>query len=129
RFKMADDNPQITLRRATREDTPTLGRIVYEAFKAIADEHNFPPDFESAERAIGTVGSILASPGFYSVVAEIDGRVAGSNFMDERNPIAGIGPITVDPSIQNQGIGRRMMIDAIERARARGFAGTRLVQT
>jgi hypothetical protein len=27
---------------------------------------------------------LLSHPGFYSVVAELDGRVAGSNFLDER---------------------------------------------
>jgi ribosomal protein S18 acetylase RimI-like enzyme len=71
----------------------------------------------------------LAHPGVYSVVAECDGRVLGSNFLDERNPIAGIGPITVDPAVQNQSIGRQLMFDVLARGAQRGVAGVRLVQS
>ena len=73
--------------------------------------------------------SLISNPGVYTVVAEADGTIAGSNFMDERNPIAGIGPISVDPSVQNQSIGRQLMENVLERVRARNFAGVRLVQT
>jgi hypothetical protein len=55
--------------------------------------------------------------------------VVGSNFLDERGPIAGIGPITVDPAAQNQSIGRRLMLDVIERCTRRGVAGVRLLQS
>jgi len=120
---------KINMRRATREDAAVLGRIDYDAFKAIGDAHNFPPDFPSVDAAVGTVTSLISNPGFYSVPAAVDGTIAGSNFMDERNPIAGIGPISVDPALQNQSIGRRLMEDVLERAGARNFAGVRLVQT
>jgi hypothetical protein len=46
----------------------------------------------------------VGTPGFYGVVAERDARIIGSNFLDERGTIAGIGPITVDPDVQNQGV-------------------------
>jgi predicted N-acetyltransferase YhbS len=120
---------KLNMRRATLEDAAVLGQINYDAFKAIGDAHNFPPDFPSVDQAIGTVTSLISTPGFYSVVAEADGKIFGSNFMDERNPIAGIGPISVDPSVQNQSIGRHLMENVIERVRARNFAGVRLVQT
>src|SRR5580704_17617254 len=116
------------MRRATLEDAAVLGQINYDAFKAIADAHNFPSDFPSVEYAIGTVTSLASTPGIYSVLAEADGKIAGSNFMDESNPIAGIGPISVDPSVQNQSIGRHLMDNVLERVRARNFAGVRLVQ-
>jgi len=38
---------------------------------------------------------MLSKPGFYSVVAEQEGKVVGSNFLDERGLIAGVGPITL----------------------------------
>jgi len=120
---------KLNMRRATREDAPVLGRINYDAFKKIADEHGFPPDFASVEDAVGAVAALASNPGIYSVVAEADGKIAGSNFMDERNPIAGIGPISVDPSVQNQTIGRHLMDNVLERVRGRNFAGVRLVQT
>lgn len=51
---------------------------------------------------------MLSHGGFYSVVAEDAGNVVGSNFLDERGPIAGVGPITVDPASQNRTIGRQL---------------------
>lgn len=118
----------LTLRDAMPADAPACGRICYEAFKAIANEHNFPPDFPDAETAVGLLSIILQNRGFYGVVAELEGRIAGSNFLDERNPIAGLGPITVDPQVQNHGAGRRLMLALMQRSERRGFAGLRLVQ-
>jgi predicted N-acetyltransferase YhbS len=117
------------LRPGTPEDAGACGAICFEAFRSIASEHNFPWDFPSVEIATGLIGKLLAHPGFYSVVAERDGRVIGSNFLDERNPIAGIGPITVDPASQNQTIGRRLMLDVVERCARRGAPGVRLLQS
>ena len=71
---------------------------------------------------------MLARPEFYSVVAEIHGQIVGSNFLDERNRIAGVGPITVDPTVQNRAIGRRLMDAVHERAAEKNFAGVRLIQ-
>ncbi len=71
---------------------------------------------------------LLSHPGFYSVVAEDKGRVVGSNFLDERACIAGVGPITVDPRGQNQGIGGRLMQDVLDRAAQERAAGVRLLQ-
>jgi hypothetical protein len=69
---------------------------------AIDDAHNFPPDFPSPEIATGVLGILLSHPNFYSVVAERDGKIVGSNFLDERGPIARVGPITVNPAEQTK---------------------------
>jgi predicted N-acetyltransferase YhbS len=119
-------NPK--LRPGTREDAIACGLIDFEAFKLISSQHNFPWDFPSIEIATGVVTMMLSNPGFYSVIAEMDGRVVGSNFIDERNPIAGIGPISVDPAVQNQTVGRQLMLAMMERAAQRKFAGVRLLQ-
>lgn len=118
----------LTLRTGTPEDAAELGRICYEAFGAISGKHSFPKDFPSPEVATGLISFLLGHPGFYSVVAERDGRIIGSNFLDERSPIAGVGPITVDPQAQDRGVGRRLMQGVLERATSKGFAGVRLVQ-
>jgi predicted N-acetyltransferase YhbS len=118
----------IALRPGTVDDAETCGAICYNAFKNISERHNFTPDFPSAEVAIGLIRSLLSRPGFYSVVAEVDGRVVGSNFVDERNAIAGLGPITVDPAAQNKAIGRRLMENAHQRVKQKKFPGVRLVQ-
>ena len=119
----------LQLRPGTAGDANACGTICYQAFKTIAESHNFPPDFPSPEVAIGVLGWMLSHPGFYSVVAELDGRVVGSNFLDERSAIAGVGPITIDPAAQNKAVGRRLMEDVHERAAQRNFAGVRLLQS
>ena len=118
----------LKLRRGTPDDAQACGTICYEAFKDISDTHNFPPDFPSPEVATGLLSWMLKHPKFYSVVAEIDGRIVGSNFLDERNFIAGLGPITVDPTVQDRAVGRRLMESAHERAASKNFAGVRLIQ-
>jgi GNAT superfamily N-acetyltransferase len=118
----------LTLRPGRPEDAEDCGSICYMAFKAIAHQHNFPPDFPSSEVAVGLMGSLLPRGDVYSVVAEADGRVVGSNFLWENGTIAGIGPITIDPDAQNVAVGRRLMEDVLRRARERGVAGVRLVQ-
>lgn len=119
----------IVLRSGRPPDATVCGPICFEAFKAINDEHDFPPDFPSAEVATGLLTMLLSNPGFYSVVAEKDGKIAGSNFLDERGPIAGVGPITVDPMLQNGTIGRRLMQAVLDRASERNAAGVRLLQS
>jgi hypothetical protein len=68
----------------------------------------------------------IPHPSVWGVVAEINGRIVGSNFIDERNPIRGVGPITVDPEGQNAGVGRKLMKAVMERGE--GAAGIRLLQ-
>jgi len=116
----------ITVREGRPADAERCGRICYEAFRAINEAHNFPPDIPSAEMGIGLLSMMIAHPGFHVVVAERDGTVLGSNVLDERSEIAGIGPITVDPNVQNAGVGRLLMQHVMDRAKS--FAGVRLVQ-
>jgi predicted N-acetyltransferase YhbS len=117
----------LTLRPGRPEDATLCGTICYEAFKTIAEQHNFPTNYASPQVAIERMVTRLAQPGVYAVVAELDGRVVGSNFLDERDAIAGLGPITVAPTVQNRTIGRHLMQDVLERADARHSLGVRLV--
>jgi len=118
----------ILIRQAQPEDAPDSARICYEAFHKINTEHGFPPDMPSVEHAANVMSAMFGHPGFYCVVAEEDGHIVGSNCMDERSPIAGIGPITVDPRVQNRGVGRKLMRAVMDRAGERKFPGVRLVQ-
>lgn len=118
----------LVLRDPTSSDTPELARIVFEAFGAISEHHRFPPDFPALEMAAGLVGSFQEHPEFYGVVAELDGKVVGSNFVDERSHITGLGPITVDPTVQNNSVGRQLMQHMLDRVRDGGRPGVRLLQ-
>ena len=122
-------SPSIMIRRAKPEDAPVCGRVCYEAFYKISTDHGFPSDFPSVDVAINVLSMMFSHPGFYCVVAESDGCMVGSNCLDERSGIAGLGPITVDPSIQNRGVGRQLLEAVLVRARERNFSGVRLLQS
>src|SRR5690349_21511140 len=98
----------VSVRRATPADVEPCGRICYEAFKSIAEAHNFAPDLPEVEVATRILSMMFSHPGFYCIVAELDGRIVGSNCLDERSTIAGLGPITVDLGVQNRQVGRTL---------------------
>ena len=116
------------IRTATPADATICGQICFEAFTAISSRHGFPCDFPSAEAAIGLFAMLFEHPSFYCVVAESGGRIIGSNCLDERSKVSGVGPITIDPGVQNSGVGRKLMEAVLDRANARGAAGVRLLQ-
>jgi predicted N-acetyltransferase YhbS len=118
----------VIIRKATAADVPAAARICYEAFYQINTAHNFPPDIPSIEEAAGFMSILFDHPGFFCVVAEADGRVIGSNCLDERSSIFGIGPITIDVDDQNNGTGRRLMQAVIDRTKEMKAPGVRLVQ-
>jgi GNAT superfamily N-acetyltransferase len=121
--------PPATIRKASVTDADSCGRIFYDAFVSIADRHNLPVEPASPEFTRFMIGWMLANDGYEGFVAERDGDVVGSAFVDERGVIAGIGPVTVDPEAQDAGVGRALMAVVLGRERDRGVAGIRLVQT
>jgi predicted N-acetyltransferase YhbS len=130
----------LRLRPGRIEDADEVGRIIFEAFSAIAEKHSFPSDFPSVDVGRHTASSFLSDSRFYSIVAEDttttptnggEGKsvIVGSNFLDERSKIvAGVGPLTIDPRYQNKGTGRQLMINVIERAKNNNFSAIRLLQ-
>ncbi len=124
----AASHSAVTIRRANPEDAAECGQICYEAFHTISTAHNFPPDIPEPAHGVRALTQMFSHPGFYCVVAEVDGAIAGSNCLDERDGIAGIGPITISPKSQNRGVGRKLMQAVLDRSRERNVAGVRLVQ-
>lgn len=114
------------IRLMKQEDVETCGRICYEAFKQIAERHNFRPDFPSPESAIELSQALFNSPQVFSIVADSAGQVVGSNHLWEYDAIRAVGPITIDPNGQSKGVGRKLMQAVIERGK--GSKGIRLVQ-
>ena len=118
---------QLNLRSGSPADAEPCGQILFDAFATIAAEHNFPSDVPSVEVGIDLIRMLFSHPHFFSVVAELDGTIVGSNVLDERSQIAGLGPITVDPKVQNRQIGRRLMEAALERAQEKSYPGVPIV--
>ena len=120
--------PHVVVRTAVAKDSEVCGQICYDAFSAINAAHGFPCDFPGSDVTTGLLAMMFSSPDFYCVVAESDSRILGSNALDERCIIRGVGPITIDPTAQNLRIGRKLMQAVIDRANESGAAGIRLVQ-
>ncbi len=118
----------LVIRRAIRADAEVCGRICFEAFSTLANQHNFPQDFPNPDVPIGILSMMFSHPGFFCVVAEREGKIIGSNCLDERTPIAGVGPITIDPAVQNRTVGRQLMQAVMARSAEKKFVGIRLVQ-
>jgi GNAT superfamily N-acetyltransferase len=116
----------IRVREIEAADAEAGAQIVYEAFGAVHDRFHFPRDFPTLEAAARRVEFCIAHARIWGVVAEAHGRIVGSNFLDERGQIAGIGPIAVARDAQRQGVGRWLMEAVIERAA--GARGIRLLQ-
>ncbi len=116
----------MTLREVEPGDVEACAQICFDAFGGFHDHHRFPRDFPVLEAAAGIMGMWIPHPSIWGVVAELDGRIVGSNFLDERDPIRGVGPITVDPEGQSAGVGRKLMLAVMERGE--GAVGIRLLQ-
>jgi predicted N-acetyltransferase YhbS len=119
----------LQIRPATAADRDPCARIFFDAFESLATRHNFPVEPQSREFTDFQTGMLLATDGIAGVVAERDGEIVGSGFADERGQIVGIGPVTVDPAVQDGGVGRALMQSLLDRERHRMVAGVRLVQT
>lgn len=119
---------RVLLRPATDADVTVCGRICYEAFSEVAGAHGYPVDWHSEEVATKVIEARMAHRETYGVVALVDGRVVGSAFLKEYHPVGAIGPVTVTPRLQGGHVGRLMMEHLLNRARASGLGGTRLVQ-
>jgi GNAT superfamily N-acetyltransferase len=126
---MLSTTGQLLIREATADDGDRLGEIFYGAFESIAAAHNFPIEAIAPEFTRFKVSEMLAGAGFTALVAEREGETLGSAFVDERAAIVGVGPVSVDPAAQDDGVGRALMEAVLERERERGPAGVRLVQT
>jgi ribosomal protein S18 acetylase RimI-like enzyme len=118
----------LALVRAESQHVGEIGRICYEAFKDLHDLHHVPLLLPSAALARQVLGMMVSRSDFYSVVALLDGQMVGSNFLSLSDPVAGIGPVTVEPCHQGMDIGLALMQDVVDHGRRRGIESIRLLQ-
>lgn len=113
---------------ARPEHVDEIARICFEAFQGIHDKHNFPRDFPDIDIARHVVEMLVQRSDFYGVVALLNGRPVGSNFLSMMDQIAGVGPLTIDCACQGQGAGRALMQDVIDHAKRNNIGQVRLQQ-
>ncbi|NCA68821.1 MAG: GNAT family N-acetyltransferase [Sphingobacteriia bacterium] len=118
----------LRLRAATAADAETCARIAHAAFLDIAQRHQLPADIPTLDLAVRLFGHWITHPNFHVIVAELAGRLVGSVVIDERACIAGLGPFTVEPALQNRALGRQLTQAVAARLAERAARGARLVQ-
>ena len=70
-------------------DIRRCGEIMYLAFKTIAEQHNFPPDFPNADVTSDVLDMLNDAPVFDGFVLEEEGTIAGSIFVSKRSSVGG----------------------------------------
>ena len=118
----------VQLRPIRESDHARAAQIVFDAFGGIARKHNFPLDMPHLEIAQGLIKGFASHPSIFAVGAEGDGQLIGVNFLDCRTPVGGVGPICVDPTTQQKGVGRKLMQAVVANGKQRGLKSIRLVQ-
>lgn len=114
-------NPDIAIRDETPADADAIAAVTVAAFKDMAISNHTEQFIVAALRAAGALT--------ISLVAELDGRVIGHIAF---SPVAmsdgtpgwyGLGPVSVLPAYQRQGIGKALIgagLARLKRMRARG---------
>jgi predicted N-acetyltransferase YhbS len=110
------------------DQVEAVGKLTYEAFRDVALRHGFEPIYESLDFATRVVRSLSRLEGFTSFVASEGGQPLAVNFLDQRNDIAGVGPVAVGVEHQGRGLGRMVMEALLEQAEDCGFQSVRLLQ-
>ncbi len=121
----------VRIRPIEEADAETCGKIGFEAHKAISSAHGYPSEQPSEEYAIGLIRMLLNNSNSWGFLAEKDAQILGSIFLHRfpPSPIAVIGPLTVNPSMEGSGAGKLLMDAAIAHAYSQNYNQIRLVQS
>jgi len=118
-------NRKIVIRPETAADAGAIGDVTVAAFKTLAISDHTEQFVIEALRAAKALS--------LSLVAEVDGRMVGHiafspvTISDGTPDWYGLGPISVLPDYQRQGVGKALMKEGLSRLRNRGARGCCLV--
>jgi GNAT superfamily N-acetyltransferase len=119
------DEPSI--RALEERDADRAGDVDFLAFYDVALRHAQPAVVRTPADARGYVRHLLAFDPLGGLVAEVAGEIVGMAWVHPRGPVATIGPLAVEPTMQGRGIGRALLARCIELAGPR-VPQLRLVQ-
>lgn len=109
-------------------DISRCGEIMYLAFKTIAEQHNFTPDFPNSDVTSAMLAGLYEAPVFDGFVAEEGDSIIGSIFVSRRSSVGGVSVITVDPETQNRTVGRQLMEVGMASLTGQGHTRQQLIQ-
>ncbi|NTW93368.1 MAG: N-acetyltransferase [Chlorobiaceae bacterium] len=118
-------NSGIAIRDEQPGDAAAITDLTIEAFKTLEVSNHTEQFVIEALRAAGALT--------LSLVAELDGRVVGHiafspvTMSDGTTGWYGLGPVSVFPELQRQGIGKALIQEGLQRMKALGARGCCLV--
>jgi putative acetyltransferase len=118
-------NPKIVIRNETDADVSAISEVTVAAFKTLAISNHTEQFIIAALRAAGVLT--------LSLVAEMEGRVVGHiafspvTISDGTRNWYGLGPVSVLPAYQRQGVGKALIRDGLARLKAKNAHGCCLV--
>jgi putative acetyltransferase len=118
-------NPKIVIRNETHGDVCAIAEVTIAAFKTLEISNHTEQFIIEALRAAKALT--------VSLVAEIDGRVIGHiafspvTISDGTPNWYGLGPVSVLPAYQRQGIGKALMQEGLSRLKGMNAQGCCLV--
>jgi putative acetyltransferase len=114
-------NSEIVIRQETDADVDAIGEVTMAAFKTLEVSNQTEPFMIEALRAAGALT--------LSLVAEADGRLVGHiafspvTISDGTRNWYGLGPVSVSPEFQRQGIGTALIQEGLSRLKELQAAG------
>jgi putative acetyltransferase len=118
-------NPKILIRNETDADVSAITEVTVAAFKTLAVSNHTEQYIIAALRAAGALT--------LSLVAEVEGRVIGHiafspvTISDGTRNWYGLGPVSVLPAYQRQGVGKALIREGLARLKAMNAQGCCLV--
>jgi putative acetyltransferase len=118
-------NPEIIIRDEQPGDAVSITDLTIEAFKTLEVSNHTEQFVIEALRIAGALT--------LSLVAELGGRVVGHiafspvTMSDGTTGWYGLGPVSVAPELQRQGIGKALIQEGLQRLKALGARGCCLV--
>jgi putative acetyltransferase len=118
-------NPRITIRNETEADGSAIADVTKSAFEMLEVGNLTEPKIVNALRAAGALA--------VSLVAELEGEIVGHiafspvTVSDGSPNWYGLGPISVLPQHQRQGVGKALIREGLSRLKGLGAAGCCLV--
>ena len=118
-------NPKIVIRSETDADVRAITEVTVAAFKTLEISNNTEQFIIAALRAAGALT--------LSLVAEVEGRVIGHiafspvTISDGTRNWYGLGPVSVLPAYQRQGVGKALIREGLARLKAMNAQGCCLV--
>jgi putative acetyltransferase len=118
-------NPKIVIRSETDSDVSVIAEVTATAFKAL-EISNHTEQFIIAELRAAKAITV-------SLVAEVDGRVIGHiafspvSISDGTRNWYGLGPVSILPEYQRQGIGKALIREGLSRLKDMNARGCCLV--